>query len=142
MKNEGIMTPPAIDDPIVLIRESQDPTKENFTKAKMWVPGGAWEKVAWAINLHKLYKAIGYEHRINGQLLEDDNREIILVKDKLIGIVRANPYRTDGHDQLGETYTYHMGTKSHSYRTRWERFGPDGLWVRCDDPRLKHPVTF
>ncbi len=142
MKDEEILLPPALDDQVVFIRESENPMDHGFTRAKMWVHADTWKKVAWATNFNKWYKAIGYKHRINDQPQEGDNREIILAKDKLIGIVMVNPYRSDGHDQLGETHVYQIGNRIHSYKVRWERLGPDGVWVKCDDPRPKHPVTF
>lgn len=142
MKAEMIMTPPATGDRVVIIRESENPTERAFTKAKMWVHAHVWEEVAWATNFHKRYRAIGYEHRINGQPRERNDQEINLAEDKLIGIVMVHPYRTNGLDQLSETYTSYLGTKEYSYKVRWERLGPDGLWVKCTDPRPRHEVKF
>jgi hypothetical protein len=139
---EVIVTPPATGDQVVIIRESEKPTERAFTKAKMWVHANVWEKVAWAINFHKRYRAIGYENRINGQPQEENNQEIILAEGQLIGIVMVNPYRTDGKDQLSEKYTSYLGTREYSYKVRWERLGPDGLWVKCTDPRPRHEVKF
>jgi hypothetical protein len=141
MKTE-IMAPPATGDQVVIIRESENPAEREFTKAKMWVYVSAWEKVAWATNFHKRYRAIGYEHRINGQPQKANNQEIVLAEDQLIGIVMVNPYTDDGKDQLSETYTSYLGTREYSYKVRWERLGPDGLWVRCTDPRPRHPINF
>lgn len=142
MRAEMVMTPPAVGDQVVIIRESNNPAERAFTKAKMWVHGHAWKEVAWAINFHKRYRAIGYEHRINGQPREHTDQEITLTEDKLIGIVMVQPYRTGGLDQLGETYKSYLGGKEYSYKVRWERLGTDGLWVSCTDPRPQHLVKF
>ena len=135
----GDVSIPTLNDRIVIIRESNDPENNKFTKALMWVQDEIWDKVSWAINCHKRYRAIGYDYYIDGHRKKQENE---LIEDQLIEIVRVEPWKNCGYDKLGEMYCYETGKKKCSYKTRWECLGPDGSWTICLDPRARYPVTF
>ena len=130
------VAPPPIGKEIVLIRESNTPGTRQYTKALMWVPVAEWENNRWVLNLDETYRAIAYDHRVNGRFTSKTKSEDQMVTGKLEEILIQFPRRDHG-DPCEENHLSQLGELKFSYRVRWERLCSDGLWVECADPRPK-----
>ncbi len=130
------VTPPSVGEEVVLIRESYTPGTRGYTKAMMWVPVAEWENHRWVLNLNETYRAIAYDHRVNGKFTSQTKNENQLVIGKLEGILIQFPRRDHG-DPLEENHSSALGELNFTYKVRWERLCPDGVWVECADPRPK-----
>lgn len=125
---EGPLSLPCKGDRVVLIRESNNPGDRLYTKAKVWIREIEWHNVKWAVNIDNTYRAIGFNHRVNGQFTSTNKNEIVLVigtLKEIIGMETRN---------IKERYQSGVGDLNFSCEVRWERLAGDA-WVECLDPR-------
>jgi hypothetical protein len=121
---------PEINARVALIRRSNWPGASEFTQAAMWVPIEDWQAHKWAVNLNETYRAIAYDHRVNGE--SNNSTEVVLIEGTLNQIIlrehrQKNDPLTDGHKS-------EIGSLVFTYSVRWERWAKD-MWAECRDPR-------
>ncbi len=125
---------PQVGERIILVRESNDPTTREYTKAGQWVREENWLAAQSLLASQVKYRAIAYSHRNNGHFQSNSKAEVELACASLAQI--ANKFhRGVDRDTLAEHYSTKLGTTVLSYTTRWERQEANGSWTKCADPR-------
>lgn len=137
MRVNDAVYPPSINEEVVLVRQSDCTSNPLYTKADRWVPITLWHEVKWAVNARETYRAIGYDHRVNGKFLSSTTHEELLIQGKLLEITKK--YNRDSNtDELSAHYVSTFGGCKYTRKVRWERLCADGSWVECADPRPVH----
>jgi hypothetical protein len=133
--NLGRIEKPTRGTQIVLVRNSEDPNHRNHTSAAGWILKADWNKVAWAVNARKTFKAVASGHRHNGKSQRNTGKDVTLVENTLLSINKEYPRRQDC-DPLSSGYQTKAAGVTYSYDTViWYRRDPDGVWTECADPR-------
>jgi hypothetical protein len=131
---------PKTDEEIVLIRVSNRPGTREFTKASRWAPASQWLAVQRALDTRTKYRAIAYNHRVNGKFQGNTGKQEELVSWSTANELNIAYPRGDKNDRFAPKRKVTIGSgKSHmtlTCETRWERLNPDGTIVECSDPRL------
>ena len=125
---------PQVGERIILVRESNDPTTREYTKAGQWVREENWLAAQSLLASQVKYRAIAHDHRKNGLFKSNSRVEVELTCASLAKI--ANEFhRGVDRDTLAEHYSTKLGNTVLSYTTRWERQEANGSWTKCADPR-------
>jgi hypothetical protein len=119
---------------VVVIRENQNPSSNEYTLAKLWVPLESWEDVEWFTRLNKKYRAIGSDHTVNGEP-STTLSENTIVEGTLEDIIRSASQKPG----LGShTYTCKLFGLTYKSKVTWEEQTPEEDWRPCNDPRPRH----